>query len=105
MKRIKWKQLRNQIPSRVEIGSRWFEIIWIDEFKDGKTLGETRFDPPQIVLKTNETDKETVKTYLHEITHAVSDEEEVGLTENQVIGIERSLTYLLKPNNVFTEKK
>lgn len=105
MKRVNWKLLKSQIPHRVQIGKRVFEILWVDDFADGKTLGETRFDPPQIVIKTGESDKLTVKIYAHELVHAISDEEEVGLTETQVLKLEHAMIYLLKPNNVFEVKK
>lgn len=105
MKRVNWKKLRSQIPNQVKIGGQTYEIVWISEFFDGKTLGETRFDPPQIVLKTGESDKVTVLVYGHEVIHAASDEEKIGLTEAQVLGLENALTYLLKPDNVFGGKK
>lgn len=104
MKRVNWKLLRQRIPARIQIAKRTYEIVWVDGFKDPSVLGETRFEPYQIALKTNENDKETVKTYLHEVAHAVSEEEQIGLTESQVQKLEKSLTYLLKPNNTFLEK-
>lgn len=104
MKRINWADLRTKIPHFVQIGKTRYEIVWIESFKDPNVVGETRFAEKQIALKTGQSDKDTVKTYLHEVTHAVSHEESVNLTENQVIRIEKSLIYLLKPNNVFLEK-
>jgi hypothetical protein len=103
--RISWKTRRAEIPHKVQIGKRIYEIVWVSDFADGKTLGETRFDPPQIALKTEESDKETVKTYSHEILHAISHEEGANLTENQVLALENSIPYLLKPQNIFVSKK
>jgi hypothetical protein len=102
--RISWKQRRAEIPHRVQLGKRIYEIVWVADFADGKTLGETRFNPPQIALKTGESDKETVKTYLHEIMHGISHEEEANLTENQVLALECSLPYVLKLGNIFNSK-
>jgi hypothetical protein len=108
MSRVNWKKLKSQIPPRVRIGKRDVEIVWISDFKNDAQVGEARFEhdvPFQIVLRLDETDKETVHTYLHEIAHAISGEEEMGLTEGQVEKFENSLKYLLKPGNVFKGKK
>ena len=103
--RVNWAKLRSQIPARVRIKRRYYEIVWVDSFPDGVTLGETRFAPYQIALKTGQSDRETVLTYRHEVYHAISEEEEIGLTEKQVQGLEKSLLYTLKPGNIFNNGK
>ncbi len=104
MKRIDWTEYRNSVPSRIQVSNKiFFEVCWTDGFKDEKTVGETRFEPNQIVLKTNESEKETIKTYIHEILHAFSDVYEIGLTEKQVQRLEKGLTYALKPGNLFRQ--
>jgi hypothetical protein len=101
--KIRWSFLKNCIPTHIKIKQSEYEIVWVEDFKDGKTLGETRFNTKQIVLKTNETDNETFHTYVHEVLHAVSDEYDIGLTEKQVRKLEKSLTDWLKPVNKLTE--
>lgn len=109
-RRISWRKYRSEIPSSVQIGDTTYEIVWVDTFfkddpdNESHTLGETRWDPPQIALKIGQSAKETVKTYLHELLHAVSHEEGAGLTEPQVLSLEESILYLLKPQNVFVER-
>lgn len=101
-----WNDLAKRIPPRIRIGGRtYFEVCWVDDFADGQTLGETRFDPKQIVIKKNQSPKQTVLTYLHEVTHAASDHYGLGLTENQVLGIEASFMVLLLNGNLFILKK
>jgi hypothetical protein len=103
---IKWKSLFKRIPHRVQVGrNTFFEVVWVDDFKDGKTLGETRFDPPQIAIKTGEPQKETVHTYIHELLHSISDTHNVGLSESQVEKLEKALHYVLKPDNVFKKEE
>lgn len=103
--RINWKSLKSRIPPRVRLGKTIYEVVWVSDFKNPEVMGETRFNPPQIAIKNNLTDKNTVTTYIHEITHGVSEEEKLGLTENQVLGLENSLSYILKPDNIFTDKR
>ena len=50
--RINWKTLRNKIPPRIRIGKTIYEIVWVSEFKDPTQVGETRFGPFQIAIKT-----------------------------------------------------
>lgn len=101
--RINWKKLFKRIPPSVKIGKRTYEIVWVDEFMGVPKLGETRFDKPQIALLIKQTPKQAVSTYLHEVLHAVSFEENVNLTENQVLALEKSLLYVLKTDNLFKE--
>lgn len=102
---INWKKLKRQIPHRVQITKNvWYEVVYADDFKDGKTLGETRYDMKQIVILNNQSPKMTVVTYLHELEHAFEMENEIGLTENQILKMEKSFYYRLKPDNIFSDK-
>lgn len=98
--KIKWSGLKQAIPTHVKFKNQEYEILWVDDFKDGKTYGETRFDTHQILLKTNENDKETFHTYIHELLHAASEEYKIGLTENQVRKLEKSLQDWMKSDNI-----
>lgn len=107
-----WKDLSTRIPHVVHTGKKdRFEVVWVDSFpapknpEDGETLGETRFNPLQIALKSGQSEKEKVLTYLHEVLHAASYTHDIGLTETQVRKLEKALIPLLKPGNVFTTKK
>jgi hypothetical protein len=102
---INWNNLKKRIPSRVTIGNNSYEILFIDEFNSPSTLGETRLEDKQIVLKNGQTPKELVKTYLHECLHAISEEYDVGLTEQQILKLEESLTFILKDGNIFKKGK
>lgn len=93
---IKWKSLKKNIPHRIKVGPTEYEVLYVDDFKDGATLGETRFDPPQIVLKDDQTAKETVLTMFHEMLHAISNEYSAKLTETQVRALEQSFSDLKK---------
>jgi hypothetical protein len=101
-----WKKLKRRIPHRVQVAKdAWYEVLYVDDFKDGKTLGETRHDPRQIVLLNGQSPKSAVTTYLHELIHAFSNENDADLTEAQVLAFEKSFYYILKSDNLFTEKK
>lgn len=103
---VNWKKLKNNIPHRVQTGrNNFMEILYTQDFKDGQTLGEMRPDSNQIVIKNDQSPKNTVTTYLHEILHSISEETGAKLTENQILALEKAFYYILKPNNIFREKK
>ena len=102
---INWTKLKRRIPSKVLIGNTIYEVLFIDEFKSPSILGETRLEDKQIVLKNGQTPKELVKTYIHECLHAVSEEFDVNLTEQQVLKLEEALSCILKDGNVFKKGK
>lgn len=101
---LNWRKFKSLIPHRIQLNKNsWYEIVWISEFKDGNTLGEMRPDEQQIVIKTEESPKVTVITYLHEVLHSISDEYDVGLTETQILKLEKAFHYALKSGNIFKE--
>lgn len=98
---VNWKKIKNSIPHFVQVSKNGiYEILYTDDFLDGNTLGETRFNPKQIVIKNGLSAKETVLVYFHELYHARSHEYDTNLTESQVLSLEKSIYYQLKPNNV-----
>lgn len=99
---VDYDKLASKIPFRVHLGRGiYYEIVWVDDFPDGKTCGETRFEKKQIAIKAGMSTKLTVITLIHEYLHAFSDVYGLGLTENQILKMEKSFYYVLKPNNLF----
>lgn len=107
MSRVNWKKKVTQIPSKVQIAPKLFyDIVWQKELVNAsghKLCGLTDFTNKLITIQMDMPAKLTIETYLHEVTHAMSEEYELGLTENQVLKIEHALPYVLKKNNLFKE--
>jgi uncharacterized protein YpuA (DUF1002 family) len=102
---VNWKSLEKRIPNLVQLKRKTkYEVCYIESFLDESVLGETRFDSRLIVIKSSQTPKEKVHTYIHELLHAISEEYNVGLTETQVQALERAVYYILKNNNVFKKR-
>ena len=89
-----------RIPARIKIKNRVvYEIVWVDSFKDPKTLGECRFDARQIALKTGQSDRETLKTLIHEILHAIDYERGIPIRHRTVYQMETAIYYILFHND------
>ena len=102
---ISWKRFRKNIPQSVKVLKQAYEVLWQDEYISGTNHGETRFDTHQIVLHNDADNKEVTSTFLHEVFHAVSHEYEIGLTEPQVLKLEKALPDLIKIIQKLGEKK
>lgn len=100
---INWSKYFQRIPAQVKIGKSIYEICWVQEFfRDKEQLGETRFDgDKQIIIKIEQSIKEAVMTYWHEVCHAISHEYNIGLTEKQVQKLEKSLPNIIDDGNLF----
>ena len=87
------------IPAHTKVTSkRTYETLYTDDFKDGKTMGEARFDPPQIVIQKGHNEKETFSTYIHELIHSIAFENDINLTEDHVLKLEKGILRVLVLN-------
>lgn len=103
--RLNWKSLYRRIPSSVQVNKKIkYVITWR---RDDPSIDHDGIayhnDDKFIVLKLELKPKEAVHTYIHELLHAISVQYDVGLTENQVLALEKALHFILKPKNVFKE--
>lgn len=99
-----WTKYKNRISHRIEIKPKvFYEILWVESFPDPTIMGETRYPPKdskQIVIRNNLSDKETYSTFLHEMIHAMDVEHKIGLTETQVLKLEKALMYRMKKKDI-----
>ncbi len=100
---VKWKKLKNKIPISVQYGrNQHCNIKWVQGFGDD-TVGSMHLASNEILIKLGMSDKLTITTYIHELLHLFSDANEVGLTENQILKLEKAFYYVLKDGNIFKE--
>lgn len=97
MKRVK----KPNIPSSIRITPKLsYEILFTDSFPNPDVLGEMRIDTKQIVIKNGQSNTELMRTYIHEIIHVLSDENDVKLTESQVTKLEQATYRFLRLNGL-----
>lgn len=71
-----------------------YNVRLIESFRCDRQIGETDYELKVITLKSG-LDKETLFwTFFHELEHAISEELGLGLTENQVNGLEVGMANL-----------
>lgn len=89
-----------RIPARIKIKNKvTYEVVWVDSFKDPKTLGECRFDARQIALKKGLSDKPTFKCFSHEVLHAIEYERGIELSHRAIYQMEDAIYYILFHND------
>lgn len=98
MNKLSYKKLKVNIPTNMKTSpTDNFEVLWSDDLTDagGKKLyGMTRFEPNQVLISKDQTDKDAVLTAWHEMIHALCHSHEIGLTETQVVKLEKSFPYI-----------
>jgi len=105
-----WRKLVKRIPSKVQIARKLFyDVVWVSEFRDNNGVINESYvglcdkNKRIIYILNTLSNKEKVLTYLHELIHAFSDENDIGITERQVGLIEKKcLTFVIKSGNIFT---
>jgi hypothetical protein len=96
-KRIDYKKLASNIPHKVEVGRKVeYEVMYSDTIKSEDVLGEMRPKERLIILKNEQSSRETVLTLFHEFLHSVSEEHKSKLTESQVRSLEKAFPYFYK---------
>lgn len=89
-----------KIPARLKIKNKVvYEIVWVDSFADPDVLGECRFDTKQIVLKQGQSEREIMKTFIHESLHAMEFERGIKIPHKVIYQLEDAVYYFLFHND------
>lgn len=92
---------RVNIPSHVKIKNKCvYEILIIDKFPDEDKLGECRFYSRQIVIAKNQTKRQMIKTFIHEVSHAISYERKIKISHEAVYQLEDAILYFVTRNKL-----
>lgn len=87
------------LPHRIRITSKVsYFVLLVPKFTNEDQVGECDPNTRQIKIKIGLPPSEMVATLLHEIIHALSFENEINLTENQVLCLEDALLTALRLN-------
>lgn len=97
-----------EIPARIRITARiTYNILWTDEFKNEKQLGECDYENRQIVILKGLNPRQAYLVFIHEVLHAISHhhleskKRRYALTENQVEELETAIGKIAKYNKLF----
>lgn len=102
--KINWKNLAARIPKSFKVRKNTFKIEFVTRFEDGTHVGLSDYDKKTIYLKKGQSKKELVHTYIHECLHIFSDEYNLKISEKQVQGLEKTLTFWILNGNIFKRR-
>jgi len=89
-----------KLPSRVKIKNKVeYEVVHVDEFKEKTTVGECRPRNRQIALKINQSERQKIKSFIHEILHAVCMERDIKIPHGSIYELEHAFYYLIFHND------
>jgi len=85
------------MKSKLKIGKSeyWISFCEIDE---PATWGLCDYNDKKISIRHDLSAKNLLKTFIHELLHALSDEHHVKLTESQVLRLEQAIYLFLRKN-------
>lgn len=103
---MNWKSLVKRLPHKPQVTAKvCYGVLSTPSIVGGPDCyGVMRPDLKQITPLEGMTPKNKTLTYLHEVTHAFSEEYDLGLTETQVRKIEKALYYILKEGNILKDE-
>lgn len=88
-----------KIPKSVKINRKiTYKVSLIDSFEDPRQIGECDYDKRLISIKNDLDNVTTFWVFFHELQHALSEENNLNMTERQVNGIEVGLSKIAKLN-------
>ena len=87
------------LPAKVRVKHNvTYEVIFSDDLGPD-TIGECRPQPlRQIAIKNNLSNKELIKTFIHELFHAIEFEHEIAIPHKMIHQIEEPIIKLLRLN-------
>lgn len=84
--------MTEKLPFRIRYERRKsYGVSTVSKFHDPDDIGECDPNTKQIKLKAGLSEYQTVSTLTHEVLHLINFEKDLGITEDQVCGIEDGL--------------
>lgn len=91
------------MQSTVDIFGIEYDVEKVDKIDDDGRLGEVNSDECVIRILASLKPDKLRQIIIHEVLHAISDELDLGLTENQVMGASVGICAILKANNILLD--
>lgn len=82
----------------IEILGRHWEVVWAPEFLTEDRYGHCDANNQIILMRSGMRGAQCLDTYLHEITHAISDTTDIQLTEHQVHNLGMAWAQIFRAN-------
>lgn len=93
------RPMLEDIPHQVRITSKVaYRVAWVHSFEDPDKLGECCPNSKTITMLSGRPEKETRKTFVHEVAHAIAFEFGFDWTESRVQEIEAGVWAVLSRN-------
>lgn len=82
----------------LEILGRHWEVVWAPEFLTEDRYGHCDANNQIILMRSGMRGAQCLDTYIHEITHAISDSTDIQLTEHQVHNLGMAWAQIFRAN-------
>jgi hypothetical protein len=82
----------------IEILGRHWEVVWAPQFLTEDRYGHCDPDNQIILMRSGMRGAQCLDTFIHEITHAISDSTNIDLTEHQVHNLGMAWNAIFRSN-------
>lgn len=90
---------RRDYPKTLHIGSEIYRVKFVRKFKDSQTVGECDPEAKEIRILCGLGPEETLKTFIHELCHAVVEfEHEIEIKHKLIYALEEPIFRFLRDN-------
>lgn len=92
-----------RIPHKIKLSSKdSYDVVIVPRFDNSDDLGRCDPNIKQIKLCIEkQSESQIVSTLTHEILHLINFSNDLGITENQILGLEKGIISAFKLNHTF----
>ena len=91
---------KNQYPTKLQVNKYEYTIVFVDQIEGKTTLGLCDFERKVIFIKNKQKPKDNLKTFIHELLHAIEFEFDLGMEHNLIYKLEDPIFTFLYQNLV-----
>lgn len=89
-----------KVPLQVTIKNVVYDVLWIEQFPENAFYGQCDGQKKQIIIQKGLSEKQTQKTFLHEVLHAIEMEHKIKIPHRLINQLETPLLRLFLENGL-----
>jgi len=90
---------RKDYPKELHIGTEIYKVKFVRKFKDPNTLGECDPSAKEIRILCKQTPENTLKTFIHELCHAIIEfEHDIEIKHQLIYRLETPIFRFIRDN-------
>jgi hypothetical protein len=89
---------KTQYPTKIRVHKAEYSIAFVDQIEGRSTLGLCDFERKIIFIRNRQKSKDTLKTFIHELLHAIEHEFDLTMQHDLIYKLEDPIFQVLYDN-------